>query len=463
MHLERLLLVLMIFSVLAFSCKTTDDAPAGDAAPAALTEDSAPAEEVEVADETAEVPVETVVDEPVKETGKSGGVKSAEPVAPEAVDSVENIPEITDADPADANAEPAEEVAAVEEPAVEMTAVENPEPDTGAEVPAVEPAPETEEPPRDAAAVEDEDVSPAPVVVVEEAAPSEVPSVVVSERAALPSENDNVPSNPLLPIVIQGDSNTVEPPAEPTALSEPPAQAEPVIPEPITEDEYSLSTDPSGKLVVSLDGSGWVFLSGGEDSAYTLYEKYYDPESGETHFTFRVDNSGNFDSQLQFMKQDILRGESEERSLSLDRDLYLSLNDGLKSEEGEAAGEDSPAAADSGEISDSEPGDIATDNSDPFLELMNPESPLEAELEAEPVQELPVNPSPVYTEEDLAGMSAADLYELARLYESPGQHQSLEKARELYLRIRSTYPVTEERFMAEDRIRYLDRYYFKVQ
>jgi hypothetical protein len=55
------------------------------------------------------------------------------------------------------------------------------------------------------------------------------------------------------------------------------------------------------------------------------------------------------------------------------------------------------------------------------------------------------------------------LLKQAESYEQPGPGQSLEKAMQLYEIIRKDYPVTEERFIAESRIRYLNKHYFKVQ
>ena len=60
-------------------------------------------------------------------------------------------------------------------------------------------------------------------------------------------------------------------------------------------------------------------------------------------------------------------------------------------------------------------------------------------------------------------ITAAGLLKLARDMNLRAPDQSLEKALELYYRIKREFPVTEERFIAETRIRYLNKHYFKVQ
>ncbi|MDC7240112.1 MAG: hypothetical protein PQJ50_07105 [Spirochaetales bacterium] len=497
----RNILLILLTAVLLFSCRTTDEPLPEDASadqavetePAeSAVEETAVIEVSELAEDSSAVSAQEsgeLSEAPGKELNRSGGVKTAdsEALLEEAVD-----PELKEADagPVDLDEpdmaveelprpaeEPAAEEAVIDEQIADEPVIDEPEADvqpadvTTAEI---DPVPDEAEDLSDSDSESVETTGAAPVIVLENPSEARTELSTADTGESLPSEYDSTPSNPLLPVVIHGGEDSepeeevqkeaVQETPQQAAQDEPvPVRAAPPASRPMEREEYSLSRDPSGKLLVTLDGSGWVFLSGGENSAYSLYEKYYDPETERTIFSFRVDGRKEYDSELQFMKQDILMGESEDRVLPMDEDLFLSLESGEKAPEEESPEiEDSTVAAETA-ISDllkEEPAELQADiYDDPFLGILESAEPFEEPEEPVMEEAAPV----VYTEEDLVNMSASELYELARSYETPGRDQSLEKARELYLRIRNTYPVTEERFLAEDRIRYLDRYYFKVQ
>jgi hypothetical protein len=292
----------------------------------------------------------------------------------------------------------------------------------------------------------------------------------------LPSERDELPSNPLLPLVIKVEEDMLEADKEvinsPVSILEEPAAEisavaeETIIPEPaavvenidMNEDEYSLSIDSSGKLIVHLQGAGWVFLSSSGNTELKLRDKSYEPASGRTRFAFTVKNSGEYDAEMIFMKQDLLKGESEQRVLSIDDDS-LETEAAVSSEEIVEKTSLSDPASENTELESEEPvRDALLATSEDILEADSTEDTVEGEVPAESSEnEIVLMPA------DLDKLNASELYDLARIYEKPGSQQSLETAMDLYIKIKNDFPVTEERFMAESRIRYLNKHYFKVQ
>ena len=304
------------------------------------------------------------------------------------------------------------------------------------------------------------------------------------QSSDLPSERDEIEYNPLLPVVVDApavsmesergdesepseeddsDSGTAKSTAESqTQSSSPAAPTAPAITEAeaITdpseneertdidsEDLEELYVDSTGKLIIELQGTGWIYISSEGNDSLSLKNKSYNPGSGTTRFVFTSSSSGSPEGKLVFMKQDLLRGESSQKSLNLEGRLST------VSEPDSRKGADS---ATSDMVIEPDPEDSAAPES----------SSTAAQPEASKPSEQ--NGSEVFTadsvdpEEELPE-DAAGLLRLAERYEAPGPDQSLEKALELYNRIKIEFPVTEERFIAETRIRYLNKHYFKVQ
>ncbi|MBF9017637.1 MULTISPECIES: hypothetical protein [unclassified Oceanispirochaeta] len=302
----------------------------------------------------------------------------------------------------------------------------------------------------------------------------------------LPSEMDEILSNPLLPLVIKADkdeerpNSRIEEPVivveevtventEPVPLIAADESPEPVREEavpapasvaentPISESDYNLSTDSSGKLIINLQGTGWVFLSSSGSSELKLRDKSYDPASGRTRFAFTVKNSGEYNADLVFMKQDLLKGESEQKVLSIDKSNSPERTGAA--ERNSNVEEETPPT-----VTDLKPEQIETDG-DAAINTAPGDQEAVSSVESEVIA-LPVEESVAEVKElpvDLNQLAAAELYQLALSYEKPGTGQSLETAMELYLMIKREFPVTEERFKAESRIRYLNKHYFKVQ
>ena len=273
-----------------------------------------------------------------------------------------------------------------------------------------------------------------------------------TEKAVLPattaSEGAEVPEMAALP-----EKSPVETPFEKNSISpEQQGQAESTasIPEEIDDQELRhLSLDDAGKLIIELQGSGWIFLTADDDEGVTLRDKSYNPDSGTTRFVFSSDSPTGPEGRLIFLHQDLLRGESQQKRLDL-AEVLPSGTDTISPNETAEAPEKtvslSPAAS---EAAATRPPDGPAESAYPAPEEAPPAATATpAAAAAEPV-ELPGD--------------AASLLELARHYESPGPEQSLEMALDLYMRIKREFPVTEERFIAETRIRYLNKHYFKVQ
>jgi len=232
-----------------------------------------------------------------------------------------------------------------------------------------------------------------------------------------------------------------------TAVTQPPALME--------SDVYSLSADLSGKLVIFLEGAGWIYLSSSTDGI-SLRDKSYDPASGRTRFVFSGSDLKKSGVELIFLKQDLLRGESSQQSLVLD-----GSNNPLLAEEktSPAADVSTPVAV----IPDQTPVPSAAGDS---TVLSNEQNLQEETVPAGVSSEQTASVTVTGTEESTfppVGLSPSELLDLAGRFEMPGPDQSLEKAIFLYEKIRSDYPVTEERFIADERIRYLNKHYFKVQ
>lgn len=301
------------------------------------------------------------------------------------------------------------------------------------------------------------------------------PPVQIIINEDLPSERDELLSNPLLPLIIKADEDKQEAVEEvlesSVSISEEStpeisaAEEEDAMPEAIavvenkemSETDYSLSKDSSGKLIVHLEGAGWVFLSSSGNTELKLRDKAYEPASGRTRFAFTIKNSGEYDAEMVFMKQDLLKGESEQRVLKFDNnslESHAASNEEIVEKEilSETPSENTDM------VSETTGTDALFTASEELLEVDSTEDTAELEISADSSEnEIALLPA------DLEKMNASELYDLARIYEKPGSQQSLETAMDLYIKIKNDFPVSEERFMAESRIRYLNKHYFKVQ
>ncbi|QEN07529.1 hypothetical protein EXM22_05820 [Oceanispirochaeta crateris] len=310
------------------------------------------------------------------------------------------------------------------------------------------------------------------------------------DRDLLPSENESAPFNPLLPILIQPHQSDSESPVptmpekipqnnipadteQPSALdveeidqelpSENQNENDTILP--IASGEYQLSSDSSGKLIIQLQGPGWIYLSNNGDSSFKLIDKSYDPESGRTKFIFSTSQEEDLINEIIFLKQDLLRGESAQQSLTIDSSNNPLINDQNITETPEGSqnsletiisnSDEKPLTEDQEreeqQWQDSLYPELGTIDETMSEETISSEN---TARENSTVQEEPFPPT---------GLKASELLKQAEYYEQPGPGQSLEKAMQLYDIIIKDYPVTEERFIAESRIRYLNKHYFKVQ
>ncbi|MDA3958240.1 hypothetical protein [Oceanispirochaeta sp.] len=314
---------------------------------------------------------------------------------------------------------------------------------------------------------------------------------ILTDAVDLPSEYESPPYNPLLPIIIRPEDRADEriakeqippeksnlpdrtlqiTPADETLQPESAemAEEETDLPQtlnpiqndlPIPAEDYILSSDSSGKLIIQLQGSGWIYLSSNSESSIVLTDKTYEPASGRTRFVFSSKGTDGFNTEMVFLKQDLLRGESSQRTLSID-----STNNPLVQPQ---------IVTDETDRTESIPAPIVTESlTEPLPAPLTEESGvLDGELsgniensETIPAEDLKNGMSGTEDKEfPPRGLNAAQLLELAEMYEKPGDGQSLEKALLLYEMIRKDFPVTLERFTAESRIRYLNKHYFKVQ
>jgi hypothetical protein len=453
-------------------------------------EDAAPVTEPEAASETeaalaggeavsedAPAPVEP--EAPVKEA-RRGGRK-------------ESVAEAEDA------AGDSEEALSFEPVAEELPETPAVEPVRAAEAAAEELSPEEDA----AAAVDPEAPSPEESLSEADSGPEDSPEepeeeqeysiTVVNELSMggdsgdLPSERDDIRYNPLLPVVVDAppvssgqeevdpEAEGVESPDDPLGSLQP-AAAEPasrqrasgsdgsgmredeiddeVADEGMREEEVaeldeaeldSITVDSTGKLIIELQGSGWIYMDSEGSEDFSLKDKSYNPDKGTTRFVFTGSSSPGGEGRLVFLKQDLLRGESSRKSLSFEMPSGPASDpnedEGAREEEPVPAVAEEPGREESGASESAEPSELR----EPAGDIAETGVPAAAAGSAE----LP--------------RDAAGLLRLAERYESPGPDQSLEKALELYRRIKREFPVTEERFIAETRIRYLNKHYFKVQ
>ncbi len=301
----------------------------------------------------------------------------------------------------------------------------------------------------------------------------------------LPSERDQVDYNPLLPVVVDApepvrersersaapETDATEPdravpdkagfPESPGLTTNTTEAALPTDSEGETEEKEEalplsdedleeLYIDGTGKLIIELQGAGWIYISSLEDDTLSLKDKSYNPDSGTTRFVFTSSSGSAPGGKLVFLKQDLLKGESSSRSLDLENAFsaappHLSTPDPAESAN-PAEINSVNSAAESAETADAPPVQNHGETGQSPTETVTAEPQLDDETA---VGGFPRN--------------AADLLKQAEKYEAPGPDQSLEKALELYYRIKTEFPVTEERFIAETRIRYLNKHYFKVQ
>ena len=316
-----------------------------------------------------------------------------------------------------------------------------------------------------------EDVSPVDENMVSEEAETPYEESVDTgassqQKFLLPSELVEIPVNPLLDLLPSADSESEDMPSgEPDASEEPvdgrdkyeileeeeSAQAV-TITEPVSQpddilmdrDAYSVALDHLERLVLSLDGSGWIFLSvlSPDSSSLYLLDKSYDPVEGRTNFVFR--RKGDPDHlELSVLKQDLFSGENRKYIVTVEQSSFKETQE-TSTEEAEVVQEAPLRAISRAEERDPETEDVSV-------------SPL-VSSEPQNASNGKGNSLP-----DVNALSAEELLVLAEKCEKPGPEQSLEQAREYYMLILDKYPVTLERFEAEDRLRYLDRHYFKVQ
>ena len=480
-HKIRLSFLLFCF-VLVFSCKTTEEAPeqtqsdsTGEIT-AGVSQGSESRQQIDISPDTVPDDSSESIEEPElkdeKVTHKSipprGGMKSR-PVPPEELIPDEQVEIIENTEPEPETVETSEEIPesipSVEPVITETVVTETVVTETVVTEKELPAAPETD--------LTDD--------LIEE---TKTEIKVINEE--LPSEMDESISNPLLPLVIKADKDEeirdskIEDPVivikemivenpepfpaietdespEPVKEETLPAPAAVVENSPISESDYTISTDSSGKLIINLQGTGWVFLTSSGNTELKLRDKSYDPASGRTRFAFTVKNSGEYDADLVFMKQDLLKGESEQKVLYIDKSN--SPESSATAEGNSIVEEETPLT-----VSDLKPEQIETDGETALNTApddLKAVSSVESEAIENPVEE-PVTAAKELPA-DLNQLDAAELYHLAQSYEKPGTGQSLEKAMELYLMIKRDFPVTEERFKAESRIRYLNKHYFKVQ
>ena len=394
--------------------------------------------------------IETMDTELLSETDELPVSEKEAPVETEKVPEVEDVPVVGGKSPMDD-----EPISVVAETPVEEVTIE-------------EESSEVEE----ILSIED-GVSP----VEEEVSPEESS---VSGRSSLqdltlPSEFVDIPVNPLLVKPERIDSDPVEMPSTepevPDGLAAgrdkyeilelegkspaEPAEESSLLPEEILmdEEEYSVVLDHLERLVVSLDGSGWIFLSVLSPDSSTLYlsDKNYDPAEGCTNFIFKLKGEPGT-LELSMLKQDLFSGEDQRYIVVVEEGLLSGRKDETERTD----------RAVQGDLPEKNENVSGLDNNAVEEEAEVPEAgPSVSSESAEALQD---DPSGVYEPfPDVRSLNAQELLALAHKYEQPGPGQSLEQAREYYLLILDKYPVSLERFKAEERLRYLDRHYFKVQ
>ena len=227
-------------------------------------------------------------------------------------------------------------------------------------------------------------------------------------------------------------------------------------PTPMTEVDpelYDLWMDHLGHLVISFDGSGWIYLtdlSSSKEGALDLVDKTYRPASGKTDFVFHVEvPEGRY--KIVVMKQNLQDGNNKKYTISWD---MTDLTEDTDSSEVSKSVLTSPAK---GSMT------VQPENEEIISGEMPPDIVSSTDANKGVVNENEKDFPEPSADLSLDGLGAVELMRLAADYEAPGPGQSLEKARTIYWFILGQYPVSVEKFQAEDRLRYLDRHYFKVQ
>jgi hypothetical protein len=274
-----------------------------------------------------------------------------------------------------------------------------------------------------------------PIVVKEEPSPPEVVAPVPKE----PVVKEESPSSSVVKETVPQKEEKVEQEdlnsdPEPTVIGE----------------EYFLPDEVS---LVILEGSDWFYLKEKDGESLDFVDRTV--MDGKTIFSFEFPEKGRF--TLVFQRQDLSSGDTEEGELKVIVQDMLPESTSLDEEEAPDSGQDL-VEEDSG------------DNEEKVQEKTNIPSVAAAEERLDEIEEDPDRVEETIDLLEFLMDAASDdeslaeyYYRMARILEMNTRFQDLRKSYEIYQYIVDTFFLTDYYDLSIERLRYLDRHFFKLR
>ncbi|MDC7224801.1 MAG: hypothetical protein PQJ60_13730 [Spirochaetales bacterium] len=288
----------------------------------------------------------------------------------------------------------------------------------------------------------------APVEEEEKASPVVTPSPPPAEEKSVDSNERSQSSSR------SESSQTVAPTREREEENEQAA--------PLREESF-----PAGEAaLVVLEGTDWLYLREKEGEKVNFSDRTV--MDGQTLFSFKFPQEGQY--ILVFQRQDFSTGDSEQEEILVHAtepasEPQLSSALGVDDSTGEEGAPLEPSFEEREETASDLPvSDVSEEKQSPSQAVSAAVARLE-EIEENPdkVEEtldlLEFLMDAASDDEELAGY----YYRLARTLEMNTRFQDLRKAYEIYGYIEDTFFLTDYYDLAVDRLRYLDRHFFKLR
>ncbi|MDC7219752.1 MAG: hypothetical protein PQJ59_07420 [Spirochaetales bacterium] len=270
---------------------------------------------------------------------------------------------------------------------------------------------------------------------------SPVPVEIASAPAAVVPATVTAPVVTKEPVLTEEENRTVE--AEIVDLIDLSSEGEKAEPVYRSEEKY-----PTGEIaLVILEDPDWFYLGEGDGQPVDFKDRTI--LDGKTLFTFEFPRAGTY--TLVFQRQDLSKGESEEAAILAEvLDDYVSV-----------------AEVDSPEEEEIQP-QVSEESSD--VQKETPANILSAEKRLDQIDEDPDKVEETLELLEFLLDAASDdeslaeyYYRMARTLEMNTRFQDLRKAYETYQYIEDTFFLTDYYEKSVERIRYLDRHFFKLR
>ncbi len=234
-----------------------------------------------------------------------------------------------------------------------------------------------------------------------------------------------------------------------------PSQPQPApisIPEPKKQRE--IYAQEKRELSIGFPGTGWIFL--GEvrkkDGIVFLSKS---TEGGQTTFSFRVKNIGEY--TLEFQKQDLQKGTMEEEQVKVvvlaGEDYQRIFNQGTFVQEPPTTQEDRLIE----QLKKSDPIEAASLNDEELLAAAQWYEANKRFSDAIAFLEEFIRKYPAY------GAIDSIYFRLGKMYETPSDAMNIRKARICYKKVYDDFPLSSFAESAKERLQYIDRHFFNIR